>query len=45
MICFFAPIEKCNKKGIIILRNDFDGAIGFWVEDGKLKYNTMIKDN
>ena len=38
-------IEKCHKKGIIILRNDLNGAIGFSIKDGILKYNVMIKDN
>ena len=38
-------IEKCRKKGIIILRTDNNGAIGFDIKDGVLKYNTMIKDS
>ena len=38
-------IEKCHKKGIIILRTDNNGAIGFDIKDGVLKYNTMIKDS
>lgn len=35
-------IEKCCQKGIIVLRNDVHGAIGFSVNDGKIEYHTMI---
>ena len=36
-------IEKCVKKGIILFRNDLDGAVGFSIDDD-IKFQRMIKD-
>lgn len=35
-------IEKCCQKGIIVLRNDIHGAVGFSIRDGKVECHTMI---
>lgn len=37
-------IEKCIKKGIMVLRNDYNGAIGFSFDKGKVKSHVMIKN-
>ena len=34
-------IEKCDKKCIILLRNDIHGAIGFSLDEEKIKYCSM----
>ena len=36
-------IEKCQKNGIIILRNDINGAVGIYCEEGRVRYETMIR--
>ncbi len=38
-------VEKYNKNGIIILRNDLNGAVGFAVYDGGLKIYQMIEED
>lgn len=35
-------IEKCQEKGIIVLRNDTHGAVGFSFEKGKILHYEMI---
>ena len=37
-------IEKCIKKGIILLRNDENGAVGFSIKNKNIEYHTMIED-
>ena len=35
-------IEKCLKKGIIVLRNDYHGAIGFRFKEDRYQIHTVI---
>ena len=36
-------IEKCTKKGIIVYRNDYDGAVGFSFDKKKISCNTVTE--
>jgi competence protein ComEC len=36
-------VEKCQKRGIMIFRNDLDGAIVFHNEDKKWQIRTMLQ--
>ena len=36
-------IEKCREKGIIVLRNDTHGAVGFSFEKGEIRHCEMKK--
>lgn len=36
-------IEKCQKTDIIVLRNDYNGAVGFSFGKGEIHCHTMIK--
>ena len=38
-------IEKCCLKGIIVLRNDTHGAVGFSFEKNQIKCHEMIKES
>lgn len=38
-------IEKCCRKGIIVLRNDTHGAVGFSFEKNQIKCYEMIKES
>lgn len=38
-------IEKCRKRGIIVLRNDTHGAVGFSFKEGKIQHHEMMEDN
>lgn len=38
-------IEKCCRKGIIVLRNDTHGAVGFSFEKNQIKCHEMIKES
>ena len=35
-------IEKCQKKGIIVLRNDYNGAVGFSLKNDEIHCHRMI---
>ncbi len=36
-------IEKCENSGIIILRNDYNGAVGFSFRKGKINCHCMLE--
>ena len=36
-------IEKCTKKGIIVYRNDYDGAVGFSFDKKGISCNTVTE--
>ena len=36
-------VEKCQENGIMVVRTDENGAIGFSLEKGKIKIDRMIK--
>ncbi len=38
-------IEKCRKRGIIVLRNDTHGAVGFSFKEGKIQHHEMMENN
>lgn len=35
-------IEKCQKRGIIVKRNDYNGAVGFSFQKGSIDVHTVI---
>ncbi len=37
-------IEKCAENGIMLFRNDWDGAVGFTIHDKNVEIQKMIKD-
>ena len=37
-------IEKCAKKGIIVYRNDYNGAVGFCFDKNGIKCHTVLKN-
>lgn len=38
-------IEKCSKNGTMLFRSDKNGAVGFYFNDGKIRYYKTITDN
>jgi len=35
-------VEKCQKRDIIITRNDYNGGIGFSFQDSRFRIDTVL---